>query len=115
MIKHKFYYEKQNKVKVRVSFISFYSELAPTDSWSKIHQTLLGQKKNEEEISDELPHINDSILKLMATVGNRIISKKPWNFNFMLEYHITILLQQFTKTLNQLLILSRKYFLWMML
>ena len=73
------------------------------------------KKKNEKEISDEQPHINDSILKLMTTVGNRIIPKNHETFNFMLVYCITILLQQFTKTLNQFLILSRKYFLWTML
>ena len=72
-------------------------------------------KKNEKEISDEQPHINDSILNLMTTVGNRIIPKNHEAFNFMLVYCIAILLQQFTKTLNQFLILSRKYFLWTML
>ena len=33
------------RVGVRVRFIFFYSELAPTDPWCKMLQTLLGQKK----------------------------------------------------------------------
>ena len=37
------------RVKVRVRIILFYSELAPTDPWCNILQTLLGRKKYEVE------------------------------------------------------------------
>ena len=41
-----------------VRFILFYSELAPTELWYNILQTLLGRKKYEEAMSDERPHGN---------------------------------------------------------
>ena len=106
----------KNNRRLRLELVLFHFILNSPPVIRDLKSTrLYSDKKNEKEISDEQPHINESILKLMTTVGNRIISKKPWNFNFMLEYYITILIQQFTKTLNQFLILSRKYFLWMML
>ena len=43
------------RVRVRVTFIIFYFELAPTDLWCNMLQTLLGRTKYEEEMSDEQP------------------------------------------------------------
>ena len=41
------------RLRVRVRFSLFYSELAPTDSWCNMLQILLGLKIYEEEMSDE--------------------------------------------------------------
>ena len=38
---------------IRVRFILFYYELAPTDPWCNMLQTLLGQNKYKEEMSDK--------------------------------------------------------------
>ena len=44
------------RVRVRVRFIFFYSELIPTTGLRcNMLQNLLGQKKFEEEMSDEQP------------------------------------------------------------
>ena len=43
------------RLRVRVTFIIFYFELAPTDLWCNMLQTLLGRTKYEEEMSDEQP------------------------------------------------------------
>ena len=45
-------------VRVRVRFLLFYSELTPTDPGLNMLQTLLGQKKYEETVSDEHPQHN---------------------------------------------------------
>ena len=42
-------------LRVRVRFLLFYSELAPTDPSCNMLHTLLGQKKYEEAVSDEHP------------------------------------------------------------
>ena len=44
------------RVRVRVSFILFYSELAHTDPSCNMIQSLRGWKKCEEEMSDEQPY-----------------------------------------------------------
>ena len=69
----------KNKIRLRLELVLFHFILNSPPLIRDLKSTRLysDKKKNEEEISDELPHINDSILKLMATVGNRIISKKP--------------------------------------
>ena len=43
------------RVQVRVKFLLFYFQLAPTDQWCNMLQTLLRWKKCEEEMSDEHP------------------------------------------------------------
>ena len=55
IIETKYIVKKQLGLRVRVRFIFFYSELAPTDSWSNMLQTLLGRKKYEEVMSNEQP------------------------------------------------------------
>ena len=55
IIETKYIVKKQLGLRVRVRFIFFYSELVPTDSWSKMLQTLLGRKKYEEVMSNEQP------------------------------------------------------------
>ena len=42
-------------VKVWFRFILFYTELAPTDMWCNMLQTLLGRKKYGEPLSDKKP------------------------------------------------------------
>ena len=44
------------RVKVRVRFLLFYLELAPTDPWCNMLQILLGRKKYEEAMSGEHYH-----------------------------------------------------------
>ena len=51
--------------------------------------------------------INDSIFKLRMTIDSGVLLKNHISCNFMLKYRITILLRQFTKSLNQFLMLSR--------
>ena len=51
------------RVRVRVSFILFYSELTPSDPRCNMLQTLLERKKYEEEIPDEQPLLK--VLPLM--------------------------------------------------
>ena len=46
---------KEVNRRLRVRPVWFYSELAPTDSWCNLLQTLLGRKKYEEAMSDEHP------------------------------------------------------------
>ena len=41
------------KLRVRVKFIFFYSELVPTDPRCNMHQTLLRLKRYEKVMSDE--------------------------------------------------------------
>ena len=43
------------RARATVMFISFYSELVPTDPWCNMLQTSLGQKKYGDEMSDEQP------------------------------------------------------------
>ena len=43
------------RVRVRVTFLLFYSELAPTNPSCNMLQTLLGRKKYDEAMSDEHP------------------------------------------------------------
>ena len=67
----KIYYKKQQtiiqsygvRVRVSVRHISFYSEFAASNARGKILQTLLRQKKYEEEMSDEQPLTFYSIKK----------------------------------------------------
>ena len=49
------------KVRVRVRFLLFYYELAHTDPSFNMLQTLLGQKKYEEAMSDEHPRIGNHL------------------------------------------------------
>ena len=51
--------------------------------------------------------MNDSFFKLMITIDNGILLKSHASCNFMLKHYITILLQQYKKTLNRFLNLSR--------
>ena len=51
------------RVRVRVRFILFYSELTPSDPRCNMLQTLLERKKYEEEIPDEQPLLK--VLPLM--------------------------------------------------
>ena len=41
---------------LRVRFLLFYSEIAPTDPWCNMLRTLIWRKKYEEAMSDEYPH-----------------------------------------------------------
>ena len=50
---------KRLRVKVRFRFLSLYSELAPTDPWCNMLQTLPGRKKYEKAMSDEHPCVAD--------------------------------------------------------
>ena len=59
------------RVRVRVRFLSFYSELAPTDPWCNMLQTLLGQKLHEEVMSDEHPRWLRSSFTDCGTIMNR--------------------------------------------
>ena len=44
------------RTRVRVRFLLFYSELAPTDRLCNMLHTLPGRKKYEEAMSGEHPH-----------------------------------------------------------
>ena len=45
--------EGTRRLRVRVSFILFYSELSPIDPWCNMLRTLVGRKKHEDALSDE--------------------------------------------------------------
>ena len=47
--------------------------------------------------------MNNSIFKLMMNIDSGISLKNHVSCNFMVKYYITILLRQFTKTLDQFL------------
>ena len=49
------------KVRVKVRFLLFYYELAPSDPSFKMLQTLHGRKKYEEAMSDEHPRIGNHL------------------------------------------------------
>ena len=55
--------EGNTRLWVRVRFLSFYSELAPTDPWCNMLQTLLGRTKYEEAMLDEPPPSRTPILR----------------------------------------------------
>ena len=50
--------------------------------------------------------IHDSAFKFMMIIDSGVLLKNHATCNFMLKYYITILLRQFTKTLNQFLNIS---------
>ena len=51
--------------------------------------------------------MTDSIFELIMTIGRDIFLENHVSRNFILKCYITILLQQFTKTLNKFLNLCR--------
>ena len=52
--KNKNFIMKNNRrIRVRIRFVLFHSELSPTDPGCNILQNLLGRKKYEEEMSDK--------------------------------------------------------------
>ena len=71
------------RVRVRVRFISFYSELAPTDPWCNMLQTLLGRKKYEKEMSDEEPLILYSTKKWRFQKDRKTSRKAKRIINFL--------------------------------
>ena len=61
---------------VKVRFLLFYSELASTDPWCNMLQTLLG-RKNEQALSDEHPHTQVMLTKKLYVNDCTIkVSKK---------------------------------------
>ena len=47
--------KNNRRIRVRIRFVLFHSELSPTDPRCNILQNLLGRKKYEEEMSDKQP------------------------------------------------------------
>ena len=47
--------KNNRRIRVRIRFVLFHSELSPTDPGCNILQNLLGRKKYEEEMSDKQP------------------------------------------------------------
>ena len=61
------------RVRVRISFILFYSELASSDQWCNLLQTLLGGEKYKAEMSDKV------IFNLCGVCGNTKVSLRSWS------------------------------------
>ena len=63
--------EGNRRLRVRVRVLLFYSELAPTDPWRNMLQSLLGREKYEELMSDE--HPLNSIMKIFWYIFHVIL------------------------------------------
>ena len=68
------------RVRVRVRFLLFYSEIAPTDPWCNMFRTLIWRKKYGEAMSDEHPLKKSSIFAnlLMEKPDNSFAIVKMW-------------------------------------
>ena len=90
-------------VRVRVRFVLFYSELAPTDGWCNMHHTLLGRRKYEEAMSDEPPQLQPNFCNFGGVyfIANRV------RFNFWK------MIREFSKKeITAKLILNAAYHRW---
>ena len=95
------------KVRVRVSFLLFYSEVAPTDPWFNMLQTLLG-RKYEEEMSYEHPLTEEILNGKLHFCAVFMIQIESWTSFTNLQWPLTFALLHHTTHTTKNHILSHR-------